>query len=141
MLNIEIVQLVYEFDEWAESDGFSSLKDESECSDGEPYLLDFWRSEIIGFYGDDILSQTEQQKLKVLLETEKNVVHYEIVSEYIRWVLRHLQWGNLKDEMRFIAWYEDTEGGEALLQQRAQRSEYFTHMLPHYIASLRRIIN
>ena len=140
MLNIEIVKLVLEFDDWAENDGFSSLKDGSECSDDEPFLLDFWRREIIGFYEDDILTQIEQRQLKLLLETERNVVHYQIVSEYIRWVLRHLQWGNLKDEMRFIAWCEETEGGEALLEKRSQRSDYFSHMLPHYIESLRRLL-
>lgn len=140
MLNIEIVKLVLEFDDWAENDGFSSLKDGSECSDDEPFLLDFWRREIIGFYEDDILTQIEQRQLKLLLETESNVVHYEIVSEYIRWVLRHLQWGNLKDEMRFIAWCEETEGGEALLEKCSQRSDYFSHMLQLYIESLRRLL-
>ncbi len=140
MLNVDVVKLVYEFDNWAETDGFSSLKDASEILDDDPYLIYLWRSEIIGFYGDEILTQKEEQRLKFLLETERNVVHYEIVSEYIRWVLRHLQRGSIKDEMRFIAWCEETEGGEALLQERAQRLDYFSHMLPHYIASLRRIL-
>ena len=140
MLNIEIVKLVLEFDDWAKNDGFSSLKDGSECSDDDPYLIDLWRSEIIGFYGDETLTPNEEQRLKLLLETERNVVHYEIVSEYIRWVLRHLQRGSIKDEMRFIAWCEKTEGCEALLQERALRSDYFSHMLPHYIDSLRRIL-
>jgi hypothetical protein len=140
MLNVDVVKLVFEFNNWAENDGFSSLKDESEISDDDPYLIDLWRSEIIGFYGDETLTPNEEQRLKSLLETERNVVHYEVVSEYIRWVLRHLQWGNLKDEMRFIAWCEKTEGGEALLQERALRSDYFSHMLPHYIDSLRRLL-
>jgi hypothetical protein len=140
MLNIEIVKLVLEFDDWAENDGFSSLKDGSECSDNQPFLLDFWKSEIIGFYEDDILTQIEQRQLKMLLQTERNVVHYEIVSEYIRWVIRHLQWCNIKEEMRFIAWCKETEGGEALLEKRSKRSDYFSHMLPLYIESLRRLL-
>lgn len=156
MLNIDIVNLVEDYDGWTypKIDSLDSYKDKDGYS-----ISRLWQDHGIShYYEGDILAQDEQERLKELLITERNEGHFQVISKYICWVVDNLDWqSDYKDDLRYCEEYEyfilgkktlddfhsnwcESSVGRICFFEQYYSNEYFKKMLPLYVESLRRLL-
>ncbi len=166
MLTYETVKLISEFDGWECPNLHQHKFVESKIS---YTTVDKWDGgHIKGNYKDKVLNEDEQNQLEELLRQNPKSEIYEVVSNFIQWVLRNLPYegvdfkdhlimymeyeyyylgrkessyvrGNLPTIFKDNDWFGNSVS-RVSFWDRHYRKEYFEKTLPHYVETLRELI-
>ena len=164
MLTTETVKLITEFDGWKYPNFHQHKFVEGKCS---YTTLDQWIEGGVTIE-PNVLSEDEQNQLEELLRQNPKSEIYEVVSDFIQWVLRNYpnNFNEPKDylinQMEYEYYYlgrkrssigggseptnfeNDSWFGNSKSRvgfwDRHYRTEYFEKTLPHYVETLRELL-
>ncbi len=158
MLTDRTVELITEFEGWEYPNNHQHKSDRGVTT------FDHWGGVGINhYYEDKVLNKDEQQRLEKLLIQKPRSEIYEVVSNFIKWSLRNFPFEgyDYKEHIIFNEEYEyyylgrrkSSIDGTSLEDEchfnptnrlyfwdKHYRIEYFEKTLPHYVESLRRLL-
>ena len=163
MLTLKTVELITNFDGWE----YPNFHRHKEIIDGHTITtVERWSCSYVSvYYEDKSLNKDEQKSLEELLIQNPKSEIYEVVSDYIQWVLKNFPFGGYdnKDHMFDYWMYEyfylgrkncsvdETPFNEVNgfndskcrvhFWDKHYRTEYFEKTLPHYVETLRRLLD
>ena len=160
MITHETVRLITEFEDWKYPNHHQHKFD-----GGEITTLDRWiESDIDGVLDDKGLNEDEKNRLEELLRQQPKSEIYEVVSNFIDWVLRNLpDYGEkytdfliyrMEYEYYYLGrkkskytdldlenyWRSRDPKSRVHFWSRHYHTEYFEKTLPHYVETLRELI-
>lgn len=164
MLTDKTVKLVTEFDGWEYPNLYPQKRT---LFEGGPVITTYesWVSDgVSGYYPNQVLNLDEQKRLEELLSDNKISKNYEVVSDFIQWVNCNCPtYGDYKDcivesweyEYHYLGrrkssfdgtpfdddkWLQDPKN-RVMFWDRHYKQEYFEKTLPHYVETLRQLLD